>query len=109
VTAQKVSILPLAVHQNDVLEVWTQRRQLREEGRQAGSNREGAVLCFVDHGGEMSGGNSRIQRVADEPRAHERVVHLQMMLGVPAESADPIAETQAQCSERPRQAVASRS
>ena len=57
-------------------------------GRRLTAIGEGPVLGLVDHRREMGGGQARIERVADVPRAHQRVVHLQMMLGVPAERAD---------------------
>ena len=60
--------------------------------RQARGHGERAILGFVDHGRQMGDGEARIERVANEPRAHGRVIHLQMMLRVPRERADAIAE-----------------
>ncbi len=98
----------LAVHDDDMLETRTQRRQLGQKRREARGHGEGAVFCFVDHRSEVGHGQARIQRVADHAGAHERVIHFQMMLSVPAERADAIAESQLKRRQRARQRVASR-
>src|SRR5271168_1573116 len=63
-TARQFARRLLAVHQDDVLEIWTQWRQLRQERQEISGEGEGAVFGFADPGGEVSHREARIQRVA---------------------------------------------
>jgi hypothetical protein len=53
----------------------------------------------------MGGRLARIERVADEARAHGAVIDFEMMLSVPGERGDAVAAAQPECRERARQAV----
>ena len=74
--------------------------------RQIGRHRERAVLRFVDHCREMRRGEARIERVADKARAHRRVIHFEMVLRVPRQRADAVAELEAERSQCAREPVA---
>ncbi len=68
-----------------------------------------AVLRLVHHRREMGDGEARIERVADKASAHRTVIHLEMMLRVPGQRGDPVADAQAQSRQRARQTIAARS
>ncbi len=99
---------PFAVQENDMFERGAKRRQFRQQGRQIGGHGERAVLRLVDHGREMGCGEAWVEGMADQPRAHGRIIDLQMALGVPSQGGDPVAKTQAQGGQGARQAIAAR-
>jgi len=71
-----------------------------------GGDSKGAILSLVDHRGQVGNGDTRIEGVRYQTRAGEGVIHLQMMLSVPAQRADSVVETNPQGRKRARQAVA---
>ena len=56
----------------------------------------------------MGDRQARIERVADEARAHRAVIHLEVMLRVPGQRGDAVAEREPQRRQRARQAIAAR-
>ena len=71
--------------------------------------RSRAIFRLVDHGGEMRNRNARIERVADDTAAHERVIHFQVMLSVPTKRAESLTAAKSKRFQSTRQAIASRS
>jgi hypothetical protein len=74
-------------------------------GTKVGGHGQQDVLGFVDHRGQLGGRKPGVERVADEAHAHRRVIHLEVMLAVPGQRADPLAGFQSQRRQRARHAV----
>ena len=80
------------VHDDDVLKARTKGGQLTPQRRQIGGHGQHPFFRLVDHGGEVLDGQARVEGVADQACAHGRVIDFEMVLGVPAQGADRLAE-----------------
>ena len=81
-----------AVEEHDRPDAGAKRCHLFRQLRQSGADREHAVFRFVHDGREMANRQARIEGVADEACAHRAVIDFEMMLRVPGQRRDAIAE-----------------
>ena len=82
------------------------RDGIAQQRHQVGGDHQDPVLGLVDHRREVRGGQPGVQRVADQPDPHRRIIDLQMRLRIPGQRPHPVAEGKAQRGQRPRQPVA---
>lgn len=83
-----------------------QRDELLCERYEVGRYREHAILRLPDHDRQMRGGQSRVERVADQPHAHRGIIEFEVMLRIPRQRPDPVPLDQPERQERARHAVA---